>query len=118
MPRGRVAGAEALRSPGGTGRNITLNKEPGMDWRSRSMRRPSLIEPGHAHELTFSCIRGFPFLKAERTCQWLADAVDEARKDMAFTQSGAARAGEPGRGLEMVERGLVRREELADAGSD
>jgi putative transposase len=55
-----------------------------MDWRSRSMRRPAINEPGHAHELTFSCFRGFDFLKAERTCQWLADAIDAARKEMEF----------------------------------
>ena len=36
-------------------------------------------EPGHAHELTFSCYRRFRFLKAERTCQWLAHAIDVAR---------------------------------------
>jgi putative transposase len=50
-----------------------------MHWRDRSMRRPNVNEPGHAHELTFSCFHGFAFLKAERTCQWLAEAIDEAR---------------------------------------
>jgi putative transposase len=55
-----------------------------MDWRLRSMRRPALNEPGHAHELTFSCCRRFAFLKAERTCQWLADAIDEARREWDF----------------------------------
>jgi hypothetical protein len=49
-----------------------------MDWRSRSMRRPTVNEPGHAHELTFSCFHRFAFLKAERICAWLADAIDEA----------------------------------------
>jgi putative transposase len=44
------------------------------------MRRPAANEPGHAHELTFSCFRGFSFLRAERTCQWLADAIDDARR--------------------------------------
>lgn len=48
------------------------------------MRRPAVNEPGHAHELTFSCFRGFAFLKAERTCQWLADAIDAARKELDF----------------------------------
>jgi putative transposase len=43
-----------------------------------------LNEPGHAHELTFTCFRGCPFLKAERTCQWLAAAVSEARQEFDF----------------------------------
>jgi putative transposase len=55
-----------------------------MDWRIRSMRRPAFNEPGHAHELTFSCFHRYAFLKPERTCQWLADALDDARKDLDF----------------------------------
>ena len=39
---------------------------------------------GHAHELTFSCYGRFPFLKAERTCLWLADALQAARIKHAF----------------------------------
>jgi putative transposase len=34
--------------------------------------------PCHAHELTFSCYKGYPFLEADRTRQWLADAVNAA----------------------------------------
>jgi putative transposase len=37
-------------------------------------------EPGHAHELTFTCYQRFQFFKAERTCHWLAESIDEARK--------------------------------------
>jgi putative transposase len=55
-----------------------------MDWRLRSMRRPAVNESGHAHELTFSCFRRYTFLKAERTCQWLADAIDQARAEWEF----------------------------------
>jgi REP-associated tyrosine transposase len=55
-----------------------------MDWRSRSMRRRAVNEPGHAHELTFTCFRRYRFLKAEQTCQWLADAIDGARKKLEF----------------------------------
>jgi len=46
--------------------------------------RVNINEPGHAHELTFSCYRRFPFLKADRTCQWLAEAIDDARKKHTF----------------------------------
>ena len=49
-----------------------------MHWRHRRMRRPAANEPGHVHELTFSCFRGFSFLRADRTCQWLADAINAA----------------------------------------
>jgi REP-associated tyrosine transposase len=55
-----------------------------MDWRHRSQRRPALNEPGHAHELTFTCFRRYPFLRAERTCAWFAAAIDEARKELDF----------------------------------
>jgi hypothetical protein len=30
-----------------------------MHWKHRSMRRSAANEPGHAHELTFSCDRRF-----------------------------------------------------------
>ncbi len=39
-----------------------------MHWMKRRMRRPSANEPGQAHELTFSCFRGSPMLRPERTC--------------------------------------------------
>ncbi len=41
-------------------------------------------EPGHAHELTFSCYNGFKFLQAERTCSWLAESIEEARAELNF----------------------------------
>jgi putative transposase len=46
---------------------------------TRHRRRKEVNVPGHAHELTFSCYQRFAFLKAERTCQWLADAIANAR---------------------------------------
>jgi putative transposase len=55
-----------------------------MDWRMRGGRRKAFNTPGHAHELTFSCYRRFPFLKAERTCQWLAEALEQARQKHDF----------------------------------
>jgi putative transposase len=39
---------------------------------------------GHAHELTFSCYNGHPFLAKERTCRWLADAINAARGKREF----------------------------------
>jgi putative transposase len=35
--------------------------------------------PGDAHSLTFTCFHRRPFLSKERTCRWLADAIDIAR---------------------------------------
>jgi putative transposase len=40
--------------------------------------------PGHCHFLTFSCLHRKPFLSRERTCQWLADAIVEAKKNHSF----------------------------------
>src|SRR5205814_799973 len=56
-----------------------------MPGRSRGrIHRQAINAPGHAHELTFSCYQRFPFLKAERTCQWLADAIAAARVKHSF----------------------------------
>src|SRR5579871_987159 len=41
-------------------------------------------EPGHAHELTFSCYHRFQFLRAERTCNWLCDSIAAARINLNF----------------------------------
>ena len=45
----------------------------------KHVHRRNFTHPGHAHELTFSCYRSFEFLKAERTCLWLIDAINTAR---------------------------------------
>jgi putative transposase len=47
--------------------------------------RVNINEPFHAHELTFSCYRRFPFLKATRTCEWLAEAINDARERWGFS---------------------------------
>ena len=38
----------------------------------------SYNEPGHAHELTFSCFHGLQLLSKDRTCQWFVEAVRRA----------------------------------------
>ena len=53
-----------------------------MDYRHRARRRHASNEPGHAHELTFTCYRRFRFLPAERTCLWLAEATAKARETL------------------------------------
>ncbi len=40
--------------------------------------------PGQAHALTFSCYRNRPFLARERTCDWLVEAIDSARRRLGF----------------------------------
>ncbi len=40
--------------------------------------------PGQAHALTFSCYRNRPFLATERTCDWLVEAIDAARRRLGF----------------------------------
>ena len=55
-----------------------------MSRENRQQRRQAINTPGHAHELTFSCYRKFAFLKAERTCNWLVEAINQARAKHAF----------------------------------
>jgi putative transposase len=50
----------------------------------RAPHRRCCNEPGHAHELTFTCYRRFRFLSAERTCQWLSESIEEARRALNF----------------------------------
>ena len=50
----------------------------------RTRHRRSYNEPGHAHELTFTCCRRYRFLSAERTCQWLRESIDKERHDLDF----------------------------------
>jgi len=46
---------------------------------SEFRHRRNYNQAGHAHELTFSCYRNFDFLKAERTCRWLAEEIEDVR---------------------------------------
>jgi putative transposase len=46
--------------------------------------RRNFDEAGHAHELTFSCHNRHKFLAAERTCRWLAEAIETARSEQVF----------------------------------
>ena len=46
--------------------------------------RRNFNEAGHAHELTFSCHNRYKFLAAERTCRWLAAAIEAARQALEF----------------------------------
>jgi putative transposase len=50
----------------------------------RRQHRRNYNEPGDAHELTFSCYQGYKFLQAERTCEWLKEAIDAARVTLDF----------------------------------
>jgi putative transposase len=55
-----------------------------MDWKRRQHRPKAYNDPGHAHELTFSCYRRYPFLSKERTCQWLAAEIEKARRELKY----------------------------------
>ena len=43
-------------------------------------RRKSMDLPGHAHELTFSCYRGYKLLSKDRSRKWLVKAMSRARR--------------------------------------
>jgi len=47
-------------------------------------RRRSWDFPGHAHCLTFSCLDRRPFLRRERACLWLVDAIRQAKTKAPF----------------------------------
>jgi putative transposase len=40
--------------------------------------------PGHVHELTFSCHKKAPLLKAPRTCEWLAEYVEDISLELEY----------------------------------
>ena len=46
---------------------------------SKHKKVRSYNEPGHAHELTFSCFHGLQLLTKDRTRQWFIDALCSAR---------------------------------------
>ncbi|MCA9244312.1 MAG: transposase [Phycisphaerales bacterium] len=54
-----------------------------MPQRFRKRRRPS-DDTSVAHALTFSTFRRQPFLKGDRACEWLADAVVAGRSKHGF----------------------------------
>jgi putative transposase len=41
-------------------------------------------DPGHAHELTFTCFKNQPFLAKDRARSWLAEAIALARRKHSF----------------------------------
>lgn len=47
-------------------------------------RRQSFNDPGHAHELTFSCYHGYKLLSKDRSREWFIDALDRARRKHRF----------------------------------
>ena len=56
-----------------------------MRYQRQTQRRRAYNDPGHAHELTFSCYHRNCFLERERTCLWLADAINSAREALEFS---------------------------------
>ena len=55
-----------------------------MSFANRQSRRKSFNIVGHAHELTFSCYHRYPFLRSDRCCQWLKEAIEKARERQDF----------------------------------
>jgi putative transposase len=49
-----------------------------------AFHRRSYNDPWHAHMLTFTCYHRFRFLKSDRTCGWLAEAIETARNELDF----------------------------------
>ena len=53
-------------------------------FRSRKKRTFCINNPGHAHELTFSCYRNRPFLSNRQYCLHLCEAISAARQQYLF----------------------------------
>ena len=47
--------------------------------------RKSYNLPGHAHELTFSCFKRLKLLSKDRTCIWLAEAIQDACQSLGLS---------------------------------
>jgi putative transposase len=47
-------------------------------------RRKRYNEPHQPRELTFSCYQRIPFFSCERTCEWLIQSLEKARKKFGF----------------------------------
>ncbi|NNJ27322.1 REP-associated tyrosine transposase [Alienimonas chondri] len=47
-------------------------------------RRRNYNDPGHAHSLTFCCYRRLPLLAKDRSRNWLCEAINAAREELAY----------------------------------
>jgi len=70
--------AESLWKEGASMRQVGHN-DPMLNGEKYTERCHRWNWAGHAHELTFSCYLNRPFLSKERTCQYLADAINASR---------------------------------------
>jgi len=50
----------------------------------KRQHRRSVNEPGHAHELTFSCYQDYKLLDADRSRGWLRESLETARAEFEF----------------------------------
>lgn len=58
--------------------------QPRPYWERKHKTCRRYDEPGEAHALTFSCFQHRPFLSKDRTCRWLVDSLDAARRRLNF----------------------------------
>jgi putative transposase len=80
-PRDRVECAPGSIFPGDSNPDTSFE----MHHTHRTQRRQSYNEPGHAHEITFTCYKRYRFLSAERICTWLFQAIQVARAKRDFS---------------------------------
>ena len=65
-------------------RSHTRPPEPSFDPATHRKRVRHYDEPGHAHELTFSCYQGSPLLSEQMYCVLLSQSIDRAIKKQGF----------------------------------
>ena len=56
-----------------------------MDFRSRQHRPRGYNDPGHAHELTFSCFKRIKMLSKDRSCEWLAKELVDGCQELKYS---------------------------------
>lgn len=61
-----------------------MKQQPDPEYCPRRKTCQRYDEAGHAHALTFSCLRRQPFLSRDRARRWFVEALEQARDRLAF----------------------------------
>lgn len=60
------------------------SRSPVMSQKNHRKTCRRINEPGHAHELTFTCFKNIPLLSKDRTRQWFLDSLCKAAEKHSF----------------------------------
>ena len=77
----RLAPCDRCPTTGADTRSTAIDR---LVWAMKAPHRKRVHSyniPGHAHELTFSCLRQLPLLSRDRTRRWFVDAMEDACRE-------------------------------------